>query len=77
MFNNGVRILALWDDDNALSIRLSDVIKLMIKEMNSDSCIVRVTHLADTATPQLLEATNTAPNNHIYEVISQPQLVDY
>ena len=36
LYSNGVRSLVLRDNGNVLSIRLSDVIKLIIKEMNSD-----------------------------------------
>jgi len=37
IYSNGVRSIVLQDVGNALSIRLLDIIKLMIKEMNSDS----------------------------------------
>jgi len=42
IYSNGVRSLVFRDDGIALSIKLSDVIKLMIKDMNNDLCTVGV-----------------------------------
>jgi len=37
--------LSLWDGSNALAIRLSIVLRSMIKEMNSDTYTVGALHL--------------------------------